>query len=71
MKNLFWIIQSVLIVVIYCCLLHFTFTFISTWNSVVLVPVGIILGISFIILAIFLVAYIIRNYDYLECNLFD
>lgn len=71
MKNLFWIIQSVLIIVIYFSLVHFIFTFLSTWNSVVVVPISIFGGICCIVLAITLVAYIVRNYNYLECDLFD
>lgn len=70
MKNLFWIIQSVLIVVIYFSLVHFTFTFLSTWNSIVIVPISIFGGICCIVLAIVLIAYIVHNYEYLECNLF-
>lgn len=71
MKNLFWIVQSVLIIVIYFCLVHFTFTFLSTWDSVVVVPISIFGGICCIVLAILLVAYIVRNYTYFECDLFD
>lgn len=71
MKNLFWIIQSVLIIVIYCCLVHFTFTFFSTWKSVVVVPISIFGGICCFVLAIVLFAYIVRNYTYFECDLFD
>ena len=71
MKNLFWIVQSVLIIVIYFSLVHFTFTFLSTWNSVVVVPISIFGGICSFVLAIILVAYIARNYTYFECDLFD
>lgn len=71
MKNLFWIVQSVIIVVVYCCFLHFIFTLLSTWKSVAIVPIKIIVAFGFIGLAISLVAYIIRNYNYFECDLFD
>lgn len=71
MKNLFWIVQSVLIIVIYFSLVHFLFTFLSTWNSVVVVPISIFGGICCFVLAITLVAYIARNYTYFECDLFD
>ena len=71
MKNLFWIIQSTIIIVVYCCLLHFVFTFLSTWNSVALIPISIVVGICFIVLAITLVAYTIRNYKHFECDLFN
>lgn len=71
MKNLFWIVQSVIIVVVYGCFLHFIFTLLSTWKSVAIVPIGLIIGFSCVGLLISLVAYIIRNYNYFECDLFD
>lgn len=71
MKNLYWIVQSVVIILLYCISLHYVFTFLKNWTSIVFIPISLITGFGFVVLFAILCTYIFRNYHYLECDLFD
>jgi len=71
MKNLIWILHSVVTLVMYCVLLHFTFKFLFAFNSNVKPILVVFAGFSFIALFIAVVAWIVRNYDWFQCDLFN